>query len=180
VIPNRKRAHDLAAGIAVPLWERRVSIGIGGGASFLNADRAEAEVVGDMDLGVALAPIDGMTIGLVGKNLLPLDERPEYPLGVLVGFRQAVEGLGSIALEVDGSLASDADLPLALAIGLEKEVQVVRMRAGYRYDGVADLRWATWGLGFENDKGAIEFSMALPFGAQAPGFFYQLGIRIHA
>lgn len=179
-LTNRKRWHDISAGAAIPLADRAVSIGVNGVLSIADHDHASTGVTFDMDAGVAFAPTDGLVVGLVAENALPLARRAD-PLGFSAGVRLHRAGLGAIELAGGWQVEDVEHHPLDARAGFEKAVDIARIRVGAHWEGPADRVWATGGLGFENETGVFELAAAAPLGDDfgLRGLMARLGLRLY-
>ncbi|MBW1877795.1 MAG: hypothetical protein JRI25_18180, partial [Deltaproteobacteria bacterium] len=81
-IPNRKRTHELTAAFAYPVsgaGEMRFSFGINGTLRIHNDDRQGHYLSGNADAGLGVRVDERWSMGLVGYNLLPLNDQPDLP-----------------------------------------------------------------------------------------------------
>jgi hypothetical protein len=178
---NVKRYHDIAVGVALPFWERRVSLGVGGVVSFTDHDRHDPSIVGNLDVGTAFAPLEWLTVGVVGRNLLPLGQRSELPLALLGGVRLAHEDIGAFAFELDERLGAVDSRRLSIRVGAEKSIRSLDLRAGW-HDENGEFSAITWGLGAHNEQGSFDYAMEVPLEGpfRFEALLFRLGICIRA
>lgn len=163
---NRKRYDDLALGLAFPFADRRLALGLGGAVSFYNHDRQGKGITGNATAGFAWRPDDRVTVGLTGRNLLPVNSPgrdPELLAGVWVGD----EEIGALMLE--GGARFDRGAPLLLAAGGEVELgSAARARLGWRLDD--GRHRASLGFGFGTPDAGLDLALQAPIDAlDAPG-----------
>jgi hypothetical protein len=85
----------------------------------------------------------------------------------------------------DPNLVANAGLLLVATLvsrlGLEALIKGdFSIRAGFHYEGPTDTKAVTWGVGFENSSGDIEYGIGIPVGTpfKLGGLVQQLGIRL--
>lgn len=188
-VANQKRTDDFALALALPMASRRVSLGVNGGLSLFDHDRLGRGAQFNMDAGLGVRPVAWLTVGVVARNVLPIDTLGDRPLGAAAGIRLEESSIG--AIEVNGGW-TDVDPTAAralaradawtLAVGAEKTFgDYVRGRFGYRRDGPIDRRDVTLGLGFDADSGSASVGLAVPLGAgnaTLAGVVAQIGITL--
>ena len=177
-IRNRKRLHDFAGAVAVPLLSRRVSIGIGGVFTSYNHDQQGQGTRFDMHGGVGIRPVDGLTVGASLRNFLP-GEDENRPTELLFGLRlQNEERLavevnaghtfnagGGLTLALDGPVAPPLDpaSPWTFGGGVQAGVGSTVLRAGGRWSGPLDRSYVTLGIGTDDrGSGAVEYGVSIP------------------
>ncbi len=160
---NVKRWHEVSLAAAFPLLDRKLSLGLGGVIGFADHDRGGEATTGNLDAGLAARPVEGLTLGLVGRNLLPLsDADGDYPVQVVGGARYHLADIGSVALD-GGATLEGTDAPLLLAAGLEAAPVLFRIRGGWRLE--EGQHHLSWGLGTENEAGGLDYAMVIPLGS---------------
>jgi len=159
---NVKRYHDFTAAVALPLVSERLSMGLNTTLVFANHDRLGRSFTGNLDLGLAAAPTRGLSVGLVGRNLIPLADQPELPASLLAGVRYDLVDVGAVEVDADVRFEEPGALPLSLRAGVEGRVQTVRPRVGWQWSGPTEQHWLCWGIGSENEVGSLDYAMAIP------------------
>jgi hypothetical protein len=174
---NREFSDDLTLALAVPLADRKVSIGLNGTMLWWKRERRGRGFTGNLDLGLAIAPAELFTVALNGRNLLTMVKDEDLPLagvlGVRVGDREALQGLIDVSLQA-GSGAS-------LSFGLDGSTGPATYRVGYAWDGLSQQHRATWGLGVINEAGGFEYAMQVPVTGNPHGFagvVHAISVRI--
>jgi hypothetical protein len=177
-LTNLKQNHDIAMSAAIPFWERRISVGIGGSVSFFNHERTGKGTTGNMTAGLAFKPDERVIIGLSGRNFLPIsDPTFDRPLELMGGLWTGKTG--TFGLAVDGGARLDAANPLLLAAGLEgNPSELAVLRAGWRLE--EGVNHVAIGAGAGTPEAAIDFGMQVPTNALAKpaDWTFQLSIRI--
>lgn len=196
-IRNRKRNHDFVGAIAVPLLDRRLSIGLGAALSLYDHDQQGQGTSFDLHGGIAFAPVEAITVGISARNVLPFAAQ-DRPAEVRAGIR--VEDPDSVAFEVnvgrgwlpglddwvaDAGLASPVEdaSDWMVAAGADARLGSVRLRAGAAWQGASRLPFVTLGVGSHEPDGlGFEYAVAVPvtsdlsFGATV----HQISIRFAA
>lgn len=178
---NRHRDNNLTLSVAYPLLDRRLSLGIGGTLSVYQHDLAGNGVDGNLDVGIGARPHDLVTIGLAGRNLIPIPGQEDFRAGLLLGSRVADEEVGYFGLDIEW-FAEDAGVPIAVRTGGGLLVsENVEVQLGYRYEGPTDVHWLSSGVEVQNETAAIGYSLAMPLGdgkLRIGSFVHSLGIRV--
>lgn len=158
-LTNKKRTHDFAAALAIPLLDHRFSFGLGGSFSYFNNDRQGKGVTGNVHLGLAFQPHEAVNVGLSARNLLPVvDPSLARPLEFLGGVYVGDRAIGGIAIE--GGARPEFSQPLVLAAGAEVFPSKAAVRAGWRYEsGIHNL---TVGTGGGTDEGRVDLALLVP------------------
>lgn len=170
-VSNTRRDHLLAAGLSLPLLDRRVALGIGGGLSLYNNDLGGTGTVGDLDAGVAAVPVEGMSVGVSARDLVPFNHELDAPPSFVAGAEVAGK-IGAIAAE--GGLSTGAAWAPIVRGGAELRAALLRVRAGGAMVG-SDTSFG-WGLGVENDAGGLEYAMTVPIGGGP--WTHSIGLRL--
>ena len=71
---NERLAHDVTLAASTAVWDRRLSIGLNGTFNSYEHVRHGNGITGNMDIGIGLRPVRLLTVGLVGRNILPVRE----------------------------------------------------------------------------------------------------------
>ncbi len=179
---NTKQIHGFTIGIATPLWDRRIGLGLSGRMDVFDSAARGTGVTGNMDVGLGFAPIPALSFGIAGRNVLPVADQSDTPTAVVGGAHVAFPPWFAATADFQWQTEQVAVAPYTIGAGLEGGVASVRARTGYRYDGTFGTHNYTWGLGLENDAGAIDYSMSIPVGGPvAPADLVQfLSVRIKA
>lgn len=157
-VTNEKRNHDLGAALAVPMFGRKLSIGIGGSVSFFNHARQGDGRSGNMSGGITLHPQEDLVIGVSARNVLPLDDpNQDRPMEILGGLYLGDVRVGALTLE--GGVRPEREHLLVLGAGGEAAVsEGVYLRGGWRLeDGAHELT-------FGGAAGTEQASLGLAFG----------------
>lgn len=156
-VTNVKRFHDFTGAIAVPLFERRLSIGVGVAATYWDRERVGTGWWWNGHVGAAVKPSEALTFGVVGRNLLPTTPAPRTP-ELIGGVRWVAKDV--LIAELNGGWQGQSSTAL-LAAGLEKVVgQQGRIRGGWRYERGEHA--ATVGVGWTDAGGSIEYGLVVP------------------
>lgn len=163
---NREFSDDLTLAVAVPMADRVVSLGVNGTFLWWKRERRGRGFSGNLDLGLALAPHELVTVALNGRNLLYMVEDEDLPmsgvLGLRVGDREAFQGLMDLSYSEGSGLTG--------RFGLDGSVGPTTYRAGYAWDALASQHQVTWGLGVVNEAGGFEYAMQVPVTGNPHGF----------
>ena len=184
-VPNMKRTHDVAVGMATSFAGDRVSVGAGGNITFYDNDRQGTGQTGNVDVGLGVRPVEWLTLGAAATDLIPIDPLGERVMRVGGGLRLDSD---AAAAEVDGGYRHDGVGGAWFAGGAELRPKSGRIRAGYRWERPQDLeagerpeQLLTGGLGVESEGGALEYAIHVPVGG---GTFasttHVIGIRFGA
>ncbi len=177
-LTNLRQNHDLTLSAAVPFWERRISIGVGGSLSFYNHERTGKGTTGNMTAGLAFKPDEHLVIGLSGRNVLPIDDPTlDRPLELLGGFWAGKRGVAGVA--IDGGARLDSSDPLLLSAGLQVDPSATTMvRAGYRLEEA--VHHVAIGAGAGTPDAAMDLGMQVPTNAftKPAAWTFQLSLRL--
>lgn len=177
-VANMKRSHDLALAGSGSLADDTIAFGVGGHISLYNHDRNGKGTTGNVDAGIGYRPVEALTLGLAGNNLVPIDPLRDRPLRIAAGVR--LDGKPA-ALEVDGGWVQEEDgVPVFLDAGAEARPGSARLRAGGRYYGPTGVPSVTGGIGVAGDGGAIEYGIDIPLGPDGGPIAHVVGVRFGA
>lgn len=174
-VPNRKRNHDVAIGLGIPMADRKLGLGINGSLSFFNHDRQGKGVTGNLGAGFGWRPDPHVSIGLAGRNLLPIDS-PGRELELLGGFWLGERGVGGFTAE--GGAQLDGGSVLLLAEGGEVWAgKSAAIRGGWRLEDA--VHRATVGFGAGSADTSLDLAAQVPLNALSkPGeWTFLLSIR---
>lgn len=174
-VTNRKRYHDVAVALGIPMADRRVSIGLGGALSFYDHDRQGKGVSGNLTAGMGFRPDEHVQIGLVGRNLLPV-ESPGRELELMGGLW--VGSLGVAGLSAEGGVQLDGASPLLLAAGGEVWAgEGAAIRGGWRLEDA--VHHGTLGFGVGPPLTSLDLALQVPFDtlAKPAGWTFLLSVR---
>lgn len=178
-VANRKRMHDVTFALAVPLLERRLSVGVNGNVSRYDHDRFGEGTWFNTDVGLAARPVDWLVISAAGRNLLPLDHFGDRPLAVLGAVRVEDADIGALELDVEW-VDLEADRRIGWAAGAAKTLgKSAVLRAGFRDDVLRERRDVTFGFGLKGGGASISWGAAVPLGMGTDtlrGMVNQVGI----
>lgn len=179
-ITNRKRFHDFAGGLAVPVLDRRIGFGLGFVAGLYDHDRQGSGWTFDLHAGAGLRPVDWLVLGAAVRDFVGGQEQ-DRPLSVVGGLR--LEAPEAIAVETNATWtdAYTTGLPVTLAAGLELPVDAARFRMGWRRDADVGVHSVTAGLGWEREGAGIEYATRVPLSHTSFGaVVHQVSIRFGA
>jgi hypothetical protein len=158
VLDNKKRYHDITTAIAVPFARQRISIGLNGTVALYDHDLGGRGSSGNMDAGLGVKPVRWLTLGVVGRNLLPIPY--ERPLGLKSGVR--IEEMKVGALEVDFDWNKyERRTELSSSMGGELVTGTTVFRLGGRYHS-DDPSTVSWGLGIRDRGVELCYGMSVP------------------
>jgi hypothetical protein len=179
---NMKRTHTVGVGVGSALWDRRIGLGLSGYLTGYNNKYVGNGMTGNMDVGLGVRPAPWVSLGVVGRNVLPVPDQSDTPTSVRTGLRIQTPPWFAIAADLDWQTEEVAGVAYSVGTGIEGGVSQARARVGYRFDGVFQQHAATWGLGAESDAGAIEYAMVIPVGPDqgAADIVHMISIRVYA
>lgn len=163
-VANQKRMHDLTFAGAVPLFQRKLALGVNANVSRYDHDRLGTGTWFNIDAGLAARPVEWLVLSAAGKNLLPIDHFGDRPLGLLGGVRLQDSSIG--ALEFDLEWADiEADRQFGWAAGAAKTLgKSVVLRGGFRDDVLRDRQDVTFGLSLKGGTAMLSWGAAVPLG----------------
>jgi hypothetical protein len=175
-IPNHKRLHDFAAGLAVPVLGRRLSFGLGANVSYFDHDREGTGWTLDGHAGIGARPIDPLVLGVAVRNFAPTEL--DRPLSVRGGVRVQSGLLPAVEVDAEWRDSPALGMPLWLGAGVEVPIRQGRVRAGWNrdpylqdalHDGLqpglqegGGVHSISIGVGYEEGGAAIEYGLVLP------------------
>jgi len=178
-VPNEKRVHDITFALAVPLLDRRLSLGVNGNVSRYDHDRFGEGTAFNTDFGLALRPVDWLVFSAVGRNLLPLDHFGDRPFGLLGALRLQDDGIGAVEVDVEW-VDLEADRRIGWAAGAAKTLgKSAVLRAGFRDDVLRERQDVTFGFSLRGGNASITWGAAVPLGMGGDtlkGMVNQVGI----
>lgn len=163
-LTNRLEQHDITAAIAVPLLNRRLSLGLNGTLSVFNQTYRPRLVSGNMDAGISARPADALSIGFVARNLIPVGEDFLFPSSVGLGFRVGPADRITAAFETEYRYRGSTRRPWVTRAGLETILaERVIVRGGWNWDGDRADHRATAGLAvYAKDVGTLSYAIQIP------------------
>jgi hypothetical protein len=165
VLDPERRDHQVNVGLAVPLLDHRLSVGVGGEVLFFDREIGGSGTTGNLDLGLGGRPLPWLGLGLAARDLVPTTDGAVRPLTLAAGAL-AIEEFGSAAFDVDYTPEYGA---VDWAAGLEGTVSYGTGRVGFRDSELTGARHFTWGIGFAGDGASLDYGMAVPVGERLPG-----------
>lgn len=179
-LTNKKRTHDLGFALAAPFLERRLVFGLGGSVSFFDNERSGKGTTGNLNAGVAARPQPWVSLGLSGRNLLPIDDAgSDRPMEIVGSTWLGQVGIASFAFE--GGVRPESTSLLLLATGVEvNPTEASAVRAGWRLQDGGHL--LSLGAGGGTEEGSVDFAIQAPtnrFGKPLD-WTYMLSIRFLA
>jgi hypothetical protein len=158
---NIVEAHQVVAAIGVPFFDRKLAIGVNGSGAWIDSNNRGLSNTFDMGLGVTARPLEWLSFGLVGADLLNLEGLEEKNASVAGGI-QIGHQIGQIVTDVRWTSGATDVSALSLHTGAELFLNSARLRAGYLQLGPTGVSAFTWGIGNENPAGGIEYAMLVP------------------
>lgn len=161
---NRRQDHDITIALAAPLLDRRLSFGLNGTLSILDRQFGRNLVTGNMDVGVATQPVEGVTLGVVAKSFLPVDTAFRTPGAIAFGARGGLPDVFNVVAEGEYRFSRTTRIPWAARAGMEGIIRdTVALRAGWNWDGERAEHRITWGFGLvAKDTGSLSYAMITP------------------
>lgn len=174
---NKLSTREAQLALAVPFFERRLSLGLSGMLSRYDSDRYGAGWTGDIDVGLAALPHRRLAVGLVARNLLPFDAPRTTPMGFLGGVRlRDDEDLLGFEVDAGVSLATEG-WDLDLRAGGSARIGELELRAGWR---LAGAHFVTAGIGWHNDAGSVGYALSVPIAPfDLATQTHMLGVTLH-
>ena len=155
------RMH-LRFGVAVPLANDVISLGVGGVYSHIlhNGDKLLGQFT--LDAGVIVRPLSWLSVGFSAQNLIVGDYKAYMPRMIAVGI-----SAGSVELGLNGMFeasfnisADDIAKSGSYGVGVEYVLKkLVPIRVGYRYEGEGHHVLAA-GLGYRHNDGMFGLDLA--------------------
>jgi hypothetical protein len=159
---NRKELHDLTFALAVPFLKRRLSVGLNGTLTIFDNAWNGKGTTGNLDLGIAARPIDQLSFGLSARDILPVADQFDRPATLAFGARGGMDDLFIGAVEVDHRFEHVLGNPWNVRAGVEGVLKVVKLRAGWNWDGDVDIHRVSWGIGAFSKAGSVDYAMQIP------------------
>jgi hypothetical protein len=187
----RRTWTDLRVALAYPLGDR-VSVGLGGrylrASQALASGRLGASLASDgtpgapifngftFDVGATVAPMEGLRVGLVGKNLT------NPGTGLAPTLLQGGIGYATdlFAIEADGLADFTTWSTTKLRAMLGAELFLANhfpIRAGYRFDDGTKTHGLSLGLGYVDRRWSLEISGRRDVTGDHPGTVFVAGLR---
>lgn len=178
-LTNHQKFHDVTVGLAVPFDDRRLSVGIGGGLTAATKERRGNYIDGDLDFGLAAAPVEWLAFGLAATDVLPITVSTDHPFRVGAGAYIGDPRVGSFELDAKYRVDDGAGSPLTMNAGFCIIGGPAEVRGGWRYDGDQKRHAASFGLGYTDDTATIDASVEVPFASPfaAKDVVVRLGFR---
>lgn len=165
-VAKRERAHQMTMALSIPLFDRRLGIGVNGTYLRSNDDRFGKHGGGNMDFGIAYRHDDAWHFAINGYNLLPLQafNIDALPRGVAAGAYYRNEDVVAVGLDLDTQFDNlgEEGFPLSVRFGAEARAAVVQPRIGYRFEGPERRHWMAFGLGAGNESGSVDYGLSMP------------------
>ena len=170
---RRKRFDNVTLALAVPVLERRLSFGLNGTLASYRHDVQGKGFSGNMDFGISGRPVDFFTMGISGRNLLPVsgckntqDSRPcipDFDSGLLIGMYLGTPDFGSLGLDIDVHFTqADEGPPVSIRTGFQKAINKFNARAGYRWEGPTSEHWISLGFGMIEKNTGLGYAISIP------------------
>lgn len=160
---NSKQTHDITVALSAPFVDRKVAIGLNGTLMIFDGQYVGKGVSGNLDVGFAARPIEFFSVGLVGKNLLPIKDQADIPSAIGLGVRGGKDDLIVGMVDFNTRLEQVTGSRFDVSAGIQGTIKkLVDLRGGYAWDGDIDRHAATWGLGLHSKVGSIDYGMHIP------------------
>lgn len=159
-ITNVKWVHDFVGSVSVPMFDRRVGVGLTFAPRYHEEDLNGNGWTFDMHGGVGVRPIEWLTVGIATRNVLPWGPNygdAEIGGGVLVDADR---------LDVQSDIRWRPEIDTVPLLGAGAEFlasNVVLVRAGWRLDET-QLSWLSAGIGYGEQGAGIAYGLAVPLG----------------
>lgn len=177
---NYRDEHVFTVAVNKPLWDRRIGLGLSGTVSSYNHEHTGKGATGNMDIGFGIQPIEYISIGLAGENILPVANQASTPATFRAGFHAQYKEFVAGSFDFRYQTEEVYGVAYHIGAGLEGGFKGVRARIGYRWEGVFQNHGVTWGLGLENEAGAIEYAMLAPIGGSGTDLVHTISLRVKA
>ncbi len=160
---NRKQTHDITVALSAPFVDRKVAVGLNGTLMIFDGEYVGKGVSGNVDVGFSARPIEFFSVGLVGKNLLPIKDQAEIPAAIGLGVRGGKDNLFVGMVDFNTRLEQVAGSRFDVSAGIQGTIkELVDLRGGYAWDGDINRHAVTWGLGLHSKVGGIDYGMRIP------------------
>lgn len=159
---NLKKTHEVTLAAAVPVFDRKLSFGVNGTLSFFNNTWNGKGVTGNLDVGVAAMPIEGLSFGFSARDVLPIKEQFDRPTTLGFGVRGGKEDLFIAAGDVEYVVEGSPKLPLNAHLGIQGAVRALRLRTGWDLAGQTGIHRVGFGFGFASEAGSIDYAIQIP------------------
>ena len=175
---NERLAHDVTLAVASAVLDRKISLGVNGTFVSYEHDRHGNGVTGNIDVGLGFRPLKLLTIGFVGRNILPIEKQSGRLASFSSGIWLADPEVGALGFEIERKLEPVSNYrPYRIGAGLESAVGTARVRTGYRWDATASTHWMTGGIGASNELGGVEYGIAVPLRQPIARAIHQVSLR---
>lgn len=157
--------HDIRLALGVPVVPDRISLGIGG--RYLILDQGEVELMNGitLDAGAIFKVINGVHLGVVGKNLIEQCERElcksVAPTVISGGFSFGSDVGLTVSGDIGFDITSEEDVSLQFNAGLEYIAVVVPLRVGFQRTDAVDQSLLTFGLGWRSRAAGFDVAYQL-------------------
>lgn len=160
---NSKQTHDITIALAAPFMDRKLSVGLSGTLRIFNGEYVGKGVTGNMDVGFTARPVEFFSVGLVGKDVLPLADQSDTPSIVGLGVRGGKDNLFVAMADFNVRLEQVNRSRFDAAAGVQGTIkELIDIRGGYAWDGDLAHHAATWGLGLHSKMGGLDYGMQIP------------------
>jgi hypothetical protein len=163
-----------------PLWDRRIGLGISGTVAGYDFEQSASGTTGNMDVGFGFRPVDFFSFGLAGENILPVPEQLDTPASLRGGIHMNYQDYISGGFDFRYQTEEVYGVAYHVGVGVEGGFKGVRARLGYNFDGVFETHAVTWGIGFENEAGGLEYAMLAPIDGGGGDMVHTFSVRIKA
>ncbi|MFB6262074.1 MAG: hypothetical protein ABEL76_00425 [Bradymonadaceae bacterium] len=157
--------HDIRLALAIPAVPDRVSVGVEGRYAILNTDGTELARGFTMEAGFLFRIVDKLKLGVVGRNLIDICDRPRVcrtvtPLTMAGGLAYGEGSPFTATADVEVDLGSEEDqVNLRYQIGGEYLVAgSVPIRVGYEHKTFTETDHVSLGAGWRASRFGIDIA----------------------
>lgn len=161
--PARERVRDFVFALAVPLQPERVGLGASVKTVRRNLPGEDASRQWTTDAGLIFRPLEILSVGLTGNNLVPVDD-PDHPTTVAAAASVFLHPQIMLASDFVLELAGEEPVSPAFHVGLAATAaDVMPVRLGFYTTPDVDGRRAymTAGVGFAAGRAGVAYALRL-------------------
>lgn len=155
-----KAGHTIRFALASGYRSPSVSALIGAGVRWTKIDRKPADPFEGVsaDVGAVLDFLNVVQIGVVGYNLVKLDDQSEMPISLGLGIAFNYSGM-ILGFDTVLDFGTTDEVKPIYAVGVEYYLMgLVAIRAGFEIDKVVDDKSVTFGLGYVSQFWGLDLS----------------------
>jgi hypothetical protein len=149
--------------ISAPLTEGLL---LGAGTTFFDVEGPRDSEAASVDAGLFWQVARYLSIGAVGKNLIPIANEAIAPLGMAAGLAVGSDAALTVSAEWSAEFPEAGGTTNRYAGGVEYLLaNLVPLRAGYAFDEKLDTQWWSVGAGFVTRTVALDAAYRQSFDA---------------